>query len=483
MPILGLEVIVYGGANEVGGNKIFISNGETSIFLDFGISFEKNSRYFGFPRPRPRSIKQLIQLGIIPKIEHLYSRGVENPEGNFDADPEPAVDAVLISHGHLDHIGYISLLSRKIRVYMGECCRHILDARRATIWHKDFTTNYDELDIAGFRSYQTLRIGSMTITPIHVDHSIPGAYGFVIDTNEGVIVYTGDLRWHGVANLTDDFVEFIANRVGDVELFITEATHVDYSGYTSEAEVENKLSDIMGTFESDVVVDFSRADFDRFCSVHRASERANRILLVDLTEWIYLNFIAKCPGLRKEIPLKNIYVYLPKVTFSRQEKLILGRLADEDPSRILIPERLESKFRRYNRNIRGYQRLNEFLEMSEKTNKRITMISPGRDIEKISRVLRRGSIFILASSEPIGEESEIEFERLRNWFEELGVPIYHVHASGHITPLDLKKMIEKIRPKNIIPVHGTRTKLLKNFVGEKEYKWILPEEGRKIVIR
>jgi len=477
-----LEVIIHGGAGEVGGNKILVSNGEDSILLDFGISFEKSSRYFGFPRPQPKSIDQLIQLGIIPKIDNIYSQGVESLSGNFDLDPEPPVDAVFISHGHLDHMGYISLLTRKLGIFMGECCRNILEARKATTWRKEFTTNYDGLDIKCFRSYQTIKVGGMSVTPIHVDHSIPGAYGFVVDTGEGIVVYTGDLRWHGETRLTDDFVKYVTERIGEVDLLITETTHVDYSGYTSEREVRDKLRSIMHTSDNDVIIDFSRADFDRFYSVYVASKDSERLLLVDLTEWIYLNHIAQCEGLMKRIPLEDIYVYLPKVSFSRSEKEFLRNLADSTPSKILVPDEIENKFKSRNRDIQSYDRLNKFIEDQRREGKYVTIVAPGRDIEKISRILRRGSIYILASSEPIGEESEIEFERLKNWFEEFGVPIYHIHASGHITPLDLKRMIERINPKNIIPVHGTRPKLLRNFVGEKKYRWILPEEGQKIIL-
>ena len=63
-----------------------------------------------------------------------------------------------------------------------------------------------------FRTGDKLRIGSLEVEPIHVDHSVPGAYGFIIYTSAGPIGYTGDIRLHGtVPQMTRDFIERAKN--------------------------------------------------------------------------------------------------------------------------------------------------------------------------------------------------------------------------------------------------------------------------------
>ncbi|TLY07052.1 MAG: hypothetical protein E6K85_09990 [Thaumarchaeota archaeon] len=58
-----------------------------------------------------------------------------------------------------------------------------------------------------FRSGRRFRVGSLEIHPIHVDHSIPGAYGFIISTSAGAVVYTGDVRLHGARpEMTQEFM-------------------------------------------------------------------------------------------------------------------------------------------------------------------------------------------------------------------------------------------------------------------------------------
>ena len=67
------KLAIFGGVGEVGGNKILVSSGEKGIFLDFGKSFRRYSRYFETITMPPRSISELVELGIIPDIKTFYS--------------------------------------------------------------------------------------------------------------------------------------------------------------------------------------------------------------------------------------------------------------------------------------------------------------------------------------------------------------------------------------------------------------------------
>jgi len=90
----------YGGVNEIGGNKILLKDGDTSVFFDFGMSFAMKKLFYSPPFLSPKSEKGLQEFGILPKIDGVYK---------FD-EKAPEVDAVFVSHAHLDHSAYLSFL-------------------------------------------------------------------------------------------------------------------------------------------------------------------------------------------------------------------------------------------------------------------------------------------------------------------------------------------------------------------------------------
>lgn len=153
----------YGGVDEIGGNKILLQDRDTKMFLDFGMSFAMKRQFYSPPFLSPKSEKSLQELGILPKINGIYK---------FHKSP-PEVNAVFISHGHLDHSAYLSFIKREIPVYCGETTRIILKAlsevRRANL---EFSVK--DIDFKTFRTDKKVTIDNIEITPIHVDHSVPG---------------------------------------------------------------------------------------------------------------------------------------------------------------------------------------------------------------------------------------------------------------------------------------------------------------------
>jgi ribonuclease J len=175
----------------------------------------------------------LQEFGILPRLDRVY---------RFD-EKAPEVDAVFVSHAHLDHSAYLSFIKPEIPVYCGETTRVILQAlskmRRA-----DLEFNIAGLNFGLFRTSDKIHFGNVEVEPVHVDHSVPRSYGFVVHTSNGAIVYTGDFRHHGAKReMTEDFVEK-ATEV-DPQAVVTEATNMTGANVSSEAEAENKLSNIV----------------------------------------------------------------------------------------------------------------------------------------------------------------------------------------------------------------------------------------------
>jgi ribonuclease J len=215
----------YGGVNEIGVNKILLEDRDTRVFLDFGKGFSRRAKFFEeYINPRvANGIEDFLTMGLLPDIKGLYR---EDLMKLAERDVlEPNIDGVLLSHAHSDHADYISFIHEKIPIYMDATCHLILQAieersnrqiEREILTYKE--RPYDRKDgpiqrkIITFRTGDKFNIGSLEVEPIHVDHSVPGAYGFIIYTSEGPIGYTGDIRVHGtIPKMTRDFIQKAAN--------------------------------------------------------------------------------------------------------------------------------------------------------------------------------------------------------------------------------------------------------------------------------
>lgn len=432
----------YGGVNEIGGNKVLLKDRDTAVFLDFGMSFALKKQYFSPPLLSPKSEKSLQELGILPKLEGVY---------RFDEKP-PAVDAIFISHGHMDHSAYLSFVKREIPVYCGETTKIILQAF-GEIRKADLEFNVENIDFHTFRTGDTVKVGGLEIEPVHVDHSVPGAYGFIIHTSRGAIVYTGDFRDHGAkSEMTREFVELA--KAAEPAAVICEATNMTNVHVSSEREVEAKLHSIVSQTEGLVLVEFAYTDVDRLNSFYRTALKNNRCLAVSLRQAYLIEALAS------------------------DRKLRLPRLSDEG---VMVFRKSKERMYAWERQIlERYPDKVVDVEQVSKRQQNIILTMSLYDLEQLVEIQPRpGSCYIFSSSEPFSEEMEIDFERLVNWLRHYGLPQYHVHVSGHITPLRLKACLKEINAKKIFPVHTENAELFAKFMHDIKSQVAITEKGRE----
>ncbi|MEM2806597.1 MAG: MBL fold metallo-hydrolase [Candidatus Bathyarchaeia archaeon] len=438
----------YGGVNEIGGNKILLKDGDVKVFFDFGMSFALRRQYYSPPLLSPKSEKSLQELGVLPKIEGVYK---------FDDKPSE-VDAVFISHGHMDHSAYLSFIKREIPVYCGETTRIILQAF-GEIRKTDLEFNVDGIDFKDFRTGKTVNVGGLQVEPIHVDHSVPGAYGFIIHTSSGAVVYTGDFRVHGAKpEMTRDFVEK-AKEVEPVAV-ITEATNMTGATVSSEAEVERKLNHIVGQTDGIVLAEFASTDVDRLNSFHRVAKKNGRCLAVSLRQAYLMD------ALRSDKRLNIPHLEDENVLIFRKSKK---------------PTEGKERLRHWEKQLlESYSSKVVDCEQVSKQQCKIILTMSFYDLEQLVEIKPQpGSCYISSSSEPFNEEMEIDYEKLVNWLKHYGLPQYHVHVSGHIMPLQLKAMLKEISAKTIFPVHTENAELFARFMQNSKSQAVLAEKGKE----
>jgi len=283
-------------------------------------------------------------------------------------------------------------------------------------------------------------VGSIEVTPCHVDHSIPGAYGFILRTSKGTIVYTADFRVHGTKpQLTSDFVSLASK--SDPDILLAEGTNILGGEVTSEAEVGTKLNYLVSNTKSLALANFSNVDVDRIRTFFEVAKENGRVLAISLKQAYLLNQLASDPNLK-----------LPN-TLGKSEGIAVFR-------------RGKKRYYDWEEEVMEKARTIDSDELRKHQEKFVVAFSMPDFKELVDIRPNAGSIFVLSTSEPFNEEQEFEFERLRNWLDHFGLPMYHVHCSGHIMPSELKASIEQINPRKLFPIHTEYPSLYAKYVSD-----------------
>ena len=463
----------YGGIEEIGGNKILLEDSGTKIFLDFGMSFSRRELFFEeFLMPRSANgIGDFFAMGLLPDIQGVYRDDLMEHIGRKTEEPD--IRAVLLSHAHADHANYVSFLHKDIPVYCGETCKYILEAveeqsqrnienevlnfRKRPVYQKDRKNPPIKRSFKTFRTGDKIRIDSIEIEPIHVDHSVPGAYGSIIHTSEGAVVYTGDLRMHGThTHMTNDFIK-VAKEAKPIAI-ITEGTRVDI-GKTDESEkkVYNDSEKEILKNKKLSIVDFNFKDVDRFTTFYKMAKNLDKKLVISFKHACFLERYHRDKKLRTP-DSKDGQILLLK------PKRLTGTYIDEDYVDWYIKKRL------------NYPNIIIAEDIAKNPTKYMVVLN-FYYFNMLVDLKPNNGTYIHSLSEPFNEEMEISYERMHNWLNYFDINFVQSHCSGHINGSDLYELIETVKPKKVFPIHTEHPEMFKklsmpiNIVEEgKSYK-------------
>ncbi len=441
----------YGGVNEIGGNKILVEDGDTRVFLDFGMSFAGESTYFsGYLTPRGvNGAGDYLEFDLLPRMNGLYANDmIKNTDLKYKS---PCIDAVILSHPHMDHVGYLSFIDENIPVYTGECTKTIIDAMQ-----ESGRINLGEHKYHKFRTGKNFEVGDLEIEPVHVDHSVPGAYGFIVHTSKGSVVYSGDFRLHGpMAKMTRE----LASKAEESEpiAMVSEGTRVcpeESQVIHSEKRVKAESNKVVSSTSKLVIVASYSRDIDRFKTFYEIAKNNDRIFIVSLKLAHLLNKLKDDPALKLPDVMKddNIFFY--------KKRKRSGEFAETDYytwERPFLDKAVNFDY------IHGHQgRVLFNLDLLGFTELIDVRPSPGGH-------------FIHSMSEPFSEE-DIDGNVMHRWLDHFGLQFHQIHASGHCPSMDLKDIINQIQPKRLMPIHTKYPELFRNLFGHLDVEIV--EKGK-----
>ena len=438
---MAVRLTCYGGVGEIGGNKFLLEDGDAKVLLDFGKGFSEDAVYFD-AGIKPRDVNgagDLFEFGLLPEISGLYSEeALQNTNLKHVA---PEIDAVVLSHYHSDHTGRISYLDSGIPVHCGETTELLDEA-----YSESGDSFLEGHKLKTFRTGDKFKIGSLEFVPIHVDHSIPGAYGFVISTSRGTMAYTGDFRFHGpMGSMTDDFVQAAAD--AKVSLLLTEGTRVspdDPKSGMSEREVLDETLRVIRGSDKLVFSSFRGNDIDRINTFAKAAEATGREFVVSMKTALMLEKLAKDKRIKVPRLGKEVFAYVKRKRS--------GRLDDKD---YWVWERHLLSVGQTAEQIRKKQN-SVFLHMETWSLPEMIDIKP-----------ERGGIYVHSSTEAFNEEGETEEDTVKRWVDHFGLGYHQIHASGH-APMDgVKKLVRGVGARTVVPIHTEHPHLFERFSGGK----------------
>lgn len=384
-------MVPLGGLGEFGMNCMAVRWGDDIIVIDAGLMFPES---------------ELLGVDIVvPDISYL----TENRD---------KVKAILLTHGHEDHIGGLPWILSELNV---------------PVFGTEFTLAYveDKLEEHGLLEDaelneltpgESVKIGPFTVTPIRVTHSLVDCVALAIKTPLGVIIHTGDFKVDATPtdNKLFDLHAFAEYGKAGVLALLQDSTNVERKGYTpSERSVRRKLDEVFARTEQRLFISCFSS------SIHRIK------LAVDLA-WEHgrkIAFVGRSMNNSAEIAEDLGYIDIP-------EGLLIhpGEMKNFAPNKVCVL-------------ISGTQ---------------------GEPMSALSRAavdnhkhakIEKGDTVVLSSRIIPGNEKPI-YRVIDHLFRREAHVIYDdgsyppVHVSGHASQEELRLIINLVKPQYFIPVHG-----------------------------
>ena len=391
MPSGKLQLVPLGGLGEFGMNCMAVRWGDDIIVIDAGLMFPE---------------AELLGVDIVvPDISYL----IENRQ---------RVRAIVLTHGHEDHIGALPWILSELNV---------------PVWGTEFTLAYveDKLDEHGLlenadlreiRTGERFKVGAFTIHPIQVTHSLVDCVALAVHTPLGVVIHTGDFKVDPTPtdNKLFDLHGFAEYGKEGVLALLQDSTNVERKGYTpSERAVRRKFDEVFARTERRLFISCFSSSIHRIkLAVELAHEHGRKIA-----------FIGRSMNSSAEIAEDLGYVEIP-------EGLLIhpGEMKNFAPQKVCVL-------------ISGTQ---------------------GEPMSALSRAavdnhkhakIEKGDTVVLSSRIIPGNEKAI-YRMIDHLFRREAHVIYEdgssppIHVSGHASQEELKLIINLVKPRYFIPVHG-----------------------------
>jgi len=388
-----LKIIPLGGLEEVGRNMTLFEYENKVLIVDMGLQF-------------PEEDMHGIDY-IIPNVSY------------FTENKEKEIVGIIITHGHMDHFGAIPHLMPRL----GNPPLFATKLTKALILKRQFDhPESGKIEVNEFAKDDKIKLHPFEIEFFHVNHNIPDSVGVFIKTPVGNVMHTGDFKFdHSpIGDHPADLSRIVALASQGVDVLLEDSTNAESPGHTiSESEVEKNLEEIVKNHPGRVIAATFGSLTSRAQELINIAERQDRHVVLDGYS-MKTNFeIAKELGYIKVRP--GTVIPMKETSKYPNDKLIVLCTGAQGEGEAVL--------------MRIANREHKYIQ------------------------LQKGDAVIFSSSTVPGNERSVQ--ALKDLLMTQGAKIFHsqlmdIHASGHARAEDLKLMMNLVKPKNLIPIHGHR---------------------------
>jgi ribonuclease J len=385
-----VSVFALGGLGEVGKNTYCIESETSIIIIDAGVKFPEAD---------------------LPGVDYVI------PDYTYLKANRSKIKALIITHGHEDHIGGIPFLIRTVSIPVIYAPRLAAALIRTKL---DSMRIKDPIKIIEYDANSNLNIGDFQVKFFRVTHSIPDAYGICVDTTEGRIIDTGDFKIDLTPVGPDIEIDKIA-RYGDegVDLLLSDSTNAEIEGYTpSEKNVIESINEIFSKAEGRIIVSTFSSNISRIQQVvQSAVEHKRKVCIVGRS---MENVVSTARGFG--------YIKIPDTSVINPEDI--NKYHQKDVC-ILCTGSQGEPMAALSRIARGEHKQIRVIPGDTVIFSSSPIPGNGLMIEKLVNVLVREGALVLTN----------------------GV-LFALHSSGHPAKQELRIMLKLLHPNYFMPAHG-----------------------------
>ena len=412
---------IHRGANEIGGSCVEVCSATTRIVIDIGMPLvNPDGSDFDSSRTQTMTTEDLIKEKILPNIPSLY-----HPRPSDDKET-----VLLISHAHQDHYGLVAFVEKTIPVHLGKATHTLIELSAVFNFSQKAKENRKVIENPHyFESYQSFAIGDFEITPYLMDHASFDAYAFLLRMGGKSLLYTGDFRAHG--RKWKSFYKFLHIAPKKVDYLLMEGTSLSQQKqrFKTETQLEEQFAKTFRETRGINMVYLSGQNIDRLVTVFRACKKCGKLFVIDFYIAYVLTAIAE---LGYGVPYPS---------------------PDFPAVRVFFPVLLKKRMEHYNRTdlisrFAQYEIGKE--EIYEKSGIITMTVRPSMRFD-IREIGLKGGTLVYSLWE--GYKKNETTEQFLSMLIDRGADIATIHTSGHADYAALKKMLDELQPKELVPIH------------------------------